>query len=36
MLGPAPVFDAEGAWAVTYDDLGVQRVVRFALQPQGQ
>lgn len=34
-LSPAPVFDTGGAWAVTYDDMGMHRVVRFTLQPGG-
>jgi hypothetical protein len=28
---PTPVFNQAGAWAVTYDDLGVPRVTRFEL-----
>jgi hypothetical protein len=29
---PMPIFDADGVWSVTRDDLDVQRVVRFALR----
>jgi hypothetical protein len=33
-LSPTPVFDSTGVWAVTRDDLGVQRAVRFELTPE--
>lgn len=29
---PAPVFDGDRVWAVTQDELGVQRVVRYRIQ----
>jgi hypothetical protein len=32
-VSPEPVFDGESVWAVTEDDLGVQRVARFRLTP---
>jgi hypothetical protein len=32
---PTPVFDGENVWAVTRDDLGVQRVVRFRTELDG-
>lgn len=32
---PAPIFDGDRVWAVTRDELGVQRAVRFRLEPVG-
>ena len=32
---PTPVFDGDKVWAVTRDELGVQRVVRFRIQVGG-
>jgi hypothetical protein len=32
---PTPVFDGERVWAVTRDELGVQRVVRFRVERAG-
>ena len=29
---PAPVFDSDNVWAVTEDELGVERVVRYRIQ----
>ncbi len=29
---PTPVFDGDRVWAVTHDDMGVERVVRFAVR----
>ena len=29
---PTPVFDGDFVWAVTRDELGVQRVVRFRIE----
>lgn len=29
---PTPVFDGDRVWAVTHDDLGVQRIVRFRVE----
>jgi len=33
---PTPRFDGERVWAVVRDDLGVQRLVRFRLEPAGE
>lgn len=35
-LYPTPIFEGERVWAVTRDDLGVQRVVRFRVERGGQ
>lgn len=34
-VSPEPVFNGESVWAVSEDDLGVQRVARFRLAPTG-
>ena len=33
---PTPIFDGDTVWAVTRDELGVQRVVRYHIRREGQ